>query len=130
VPDRNPGQVVQMQKDDSSTPDLNKYMSALIRQYDQKTPWQYYKIVNIQWSTSTDDISKIPPPSSTPLPYGKPPNNTVVNAVLETFVQKDGTSCLGCHRGAAIAPSIPNTPNYSTAYSFTFSAAQTAPTGQ
>lgn len=129
VANANPGQVVQIQPDDSSTPQLNAYMQALIKQYDPKTPWQYYKIVNIQWSTTTTDISKIAPPSNAPLPYGKPPstNNTVVNAVLETFVQTTGTSCLGCHVSATVASSGNNSPNYTTAYSFVFSAAQTPP---
>lgn len=127
VENANPGQVVQIQPDDPSAYHLNLYMRALIAQYDPKTPWQYYKIVNIQWSTTTIDISKITPPSNAPLPYGTPPNDTVVNAVLETFVQTTGTSCLGCHMGATVASSGKEAPNYSTAYSFVFSAAQTPP---
>jgi len=128
VENANPGQVVQIQPDDPSAAQLNAYMQALIKQYDPKTPWQYYKIVNIQWSTTLNEIGKIPPPSNAPLPYGKPPNNTVVNAVLETFVQTTNTSCLGCHQGATVASSGDNSPNYATAYSFIFSAAQVPPT--
>ena len=126
VKNANPGQVVQIQPDDNSAAQLNPYMQALIKQYDPKTPWQYYKIVNIQWSEAAD-ISKITPPSNAPLPYGNPPNNTVVNAVLETFVQTTNTSCLGCHQGATVASSGNNAPNYTTAYSFVFGAAQTPP---
>jgi hypothetical protein len=128
VENANPGQVVQIQPDDPSAAQLNPYMQALIRQYDQKSPWQYYKIVNVQWSETTTDISKIPPPSLQPLPYGKPPNDTVLNAVLETFIQQPGNSCLACHRTATIVSSAQNAP--ATAYSFVFSAAQTPPTGQ
>jgi hypothetical protein len=128
VENANPGQVVQIQPDDPSAAQLNPYMQALIRQYDQKSPWQYYKIVNIQWSETTTDIGKIPPPSMQPLPYGKPPNDTVLNAVLETFIQQPGNSCLACHRTAGIASSAQNVP--ATAYSFVFSAAQTPPSGQ
>lgn len=128
VENANPGQVVQIQPDDPSAAQLNPYMQALIRQYDPKSPWQYYKIVNIQWSQTTTDIGKIPPPSIKPLPYGKPPNDTVLNAVLETFIQQPGNSCLACHRTATIASSAPNPPM--TAYSFVFGAAQTPPKGQ
>jgi hypothetical protein len=128
VENANPGQVVQIQPDDPSTAKLNPYMQALIRQYDQKSPWQYYKIVNIQWSETTTDIGKIPPPSIQPLPYGKPPNDTVLNAVLETFIQQPGNSCLACHRTATISSSAQNPPV--SAYSFVFGAAQTPPSGQ
>jgi len=125
VENANPGQVMQMQPDDKSTPQLNAYMQALIKSYDPKSPWQYYKIINIQWSETTTDIGKITPPSTQPLPYGKPPNDTVLNAVLETFIQQSGNSCLACHRTATIASSAPNPPM--TAYSFVFGAAQTPP---
>jgi len=128
VENANPGQVVQIQPDDPSASQLNPYMQALIRQYDPKSPWQYYKIVNIQWSETTTDIGKIPPPSIQPLPYGKPPNDTVVNAVLETFIQQPNNSCLACHRTATISSSAQNPPM--SAYSFVFGAAQTPPTGQ
>jgi hypothetical protein len=125
VENANPGQVVQIQPDDSSAAQLNPYMQALIRQYDPKSPWQYYKIVNIQWSTTLHDIGKITPPSTQPLPYGTPPNNTVLNAVLETFIQQPNNSCLACHRTATIASSAQNPPM--SAYSFAFGAAQTPP---
>ena len=127
VENANPGQVVQIQPDDSSAHQLNPYMQALIKQYDPKTPWQYYKIVNIQWSTTTTDIGKITPPSNQPLPYGKPPNDTVLNAVLETFIQQPNNSCLACHRTATVASSGSSAPNYASAYSFVFSAAQVPP---
>jgi len=130
VENANPGQVMQMQPDDPSAAQLNPYMQALIKQYDPKTPWQYYKIVNIQWSRTTTDISKIPPPSNVPLPYGDPPNNTVVNAVLETFVQQTNTSCLVCHQAATVAASGSNAPNYATGYSFVFGQAKVPPPNQ
>ncbi|TMJ06172.1 MAG: hypothetical protein E6G97_00455 [Alphaproteobacteria bacterium] len=128
VENANPGQVMQMQPDDQSTPQLNAYMQAQIKLKAPKSPWQYYKIVNIQWSQTTDDIGKIPAPSIKPLPYGKPPNDTVLNPVLETFIQQPGNSCLACHRTATIASTAANPPM--TAYSFVFGAAQTPPSNQ
>lgn len=126
VKDADPGQVVQVTPDDASTPQLNAYMQNLIRQADPKSPWQYYKIVNVQWPLNPVDIAKQPVPLNVPLPNGNPNSTTVVNAVLETFKQQPGTGCLSCHVYGSVASSGSQGPNYATDYSFVFGHA-TAP---
>lgn len=123
VKNANPGQVTQINPDNPSAAGINGYMQALIKQYDPTTPWQYYKIVDIQWSRVPVDLSKLPVPVQAPLPDGTPNAPNVVNAVLETFVQKNPKiGCFFCHIGAT-GP----TPNkYATSYSFVFEHA-TAP---
>lgn len=120
VEDANPGQVLQITPDEASTPPLNSYMQALIKTYDPSTPWQYYKIVNIQWPLQPKDIATLPAPANVPLPDGSPNSQTVVNAVLETFLQYPNTGCLACHTGATVAPSGTSAPNYASSYSFMF----------
>jgi len=129
VRDANPGQVMQMEPDDRSAGELNAYVQAQIRQKNPKSPWQYYKIVNIQWSDPSVAIPQTPP-AVAPLPYGNPPNKTVVNAVLETFLQRPGLGCLTCHRGAQV-PTVPgNTTKYATSYSFLFGHAKAPPSAK
>ena len=120
VKDADPGQVVQVTPDDASTPQLNAYMQNLIRQADPKSPWQYYKIVNVQWPLNPVDIATQPAPLNVPLPNGNPNSATVVNAVLETFKQQAGTGCLTCHIYGSVASSGSQSPNYATDYSFVF----------
>jgi hypothetical protein len=120
VKDADPGQVVQVTPDEASTPQLNAYMQNLIKQADAKSPWQYYKIVNIQWPLSPVDISKDTAPVNVPLPNGNPNSATVVNAVLETFKQQQGTGCMTCHIYGSVASSGNQGPNYATGYSFVF----------
>lgn len=120
VEDANPGQVLQITPDEAATVGLNAYMQALIKAYNPSTPWQYYKIVNVQWPLQPVDISKLQAPADAPLPDGSPNSQTVVNAVLETFQQFPGTGCLACHTGATVAPAGSNAPNYASSYSFMF----------
>jgi len=127
VKDADPGQVVQVTPDDASTPQLNAYMQNLIRQADPKSPWQYYKIVNVQWPLSPVDIAKETAPVNVPLPNGNPNSATVVNAVLETFKQQPGTGCLTCHIYGSVASSGSQGPNYATDYSFVFGRATAPP---
>jgi hypothetical protein len=120
VKNENPGQVVQITPDEASTPKLNAYMQALIKAYDPKTPWQYYKIINIQWPLQPVNIGSLQAPVNAPLPDGSPNSQTVVNPVLETFQQTPNTGCLACHVSATVAPSGNNAPNSATSYSFVF----------
>lgn len=126
VADSDPGQVVQITPDEQASFGLNAYMQSIIKTYNPTTPWQYYKIVNIQWPLQPVDISKQPAPANAPLPDGSPNSQTVVNAVLETFQQFPDTGCLACHTGATVASVGQNPPNYATSYSFMFGHA-TAP---
>ena len=55
---------------------INKEAQGIIEQYNQqndvpKSPWHYYKLVNVQWSPSTVDL-KTPVPIKLPLPQGNP----------------------------------------------------------
>ncbi|HEY5278498.1 MAG TPA: hypothetical protein VIJ67_01975 [Pseudolabrys sp.] len=127
VKDADPGQVVQVTPDEASTPQLNAYMQNLIRQADPKSPWQYYKIVNIQWPLNPVDVAKQAAPLNVPLPNGNPNSATVVNAVLETFKQQPGTGCLTCHIYGSVASSSSRGPNYATDYSFVFGHATSPP---
>lgn len=122
VPNQNPGQVVQIDADDSSAANVNNYMQPLIKAYNASAPWQYYALHNVQWPLKPVDISKLPPPQKPNLPDGDPNTQTIVNAVLETFVQTPGTGCLACHIGAPTASG-----GYASSYSFTFSNASAPP---
>lgn len=127
VKDADPGQVVQVTPDEASTPQLNAYMQNLIKQSDPKSPWQYYKIVNIQWPLSPIDIANQKAPLNVPLPNGNPNSATVVNAVLETFKQQPNTGCLACHIYGSVSSSGNQTAAYATDYSFVFGHASAPP---
>ena len=120
VKDADPGQVVQITPDDPTAVRLNKYMRGVLTAYDPKTPWQYYKLVNVQWATLPQTLSRLKAPAKVPLPDGKPNNPTFVNAVLETFVQKPGVGCFACHQYASVARSGGLKANFATSYSFMF----------
>jgi hypothetical protein len=49
----------------------------------------------------------------------------MVNAVLETFLQKPDIGCLACHQYAKVAPVSGQKPNYASSYSFMFKRAST-----
>jgi hypothetical protein len=100
-----PTQVVQQFPDDQTADKVTKDAQGIIVKYNQlnnltKSPWQYYKLINVQWSTKPVNL-KTPVPIKLPLPQGQPTTDTLVNAVLETFMQQQGTSCLGCHSAYA-----------------------------
>jgi hypothetical protein len=125
VANANPGQVVQIDPDDSAAINVNKYMQGQIKAYSATSPWQYYALHNMQWPLNPIDISKLPAPVKGNLPDGNPNTQTMVNAVLETFVQTPGMGCLFCHVGAPTANGA-----YASSYSFTFSNASTPPSPQ
>jgi hypothetical protein len=112
-----PTQAVQMIPDDPTAAALNTQVQAMIKDYDSKTAWQYYKLINVQWSTQTINLNT-PVPINLPLPQGKPTTDTLMNPVLETFMQQQGVSCLGCHSTYA---SIAKNTAIGSGFSFMFS---------
>jgi len=122
-----PTQVVQIAPDDQSAASVSAMMQAMIKKAYPAAPWQYYKLVNVQWPVDPVDISKTTPPATTPLPNGNPNNLSVLNAVLETYFQsKPNFGCLTCHENAGVAPKPGETepPNWATSYSFVFERAK------
>lgn len=126
-----PTQVVQIFPDDSAAVNVNKNMKTMLQQYNAG-PWQHYKLVNVQWTQTPIALGTAP--QNAPLPYITPPNNTdpntttLMNAVLETFQQSSGTSCLACHQYASISTSqskpVTPAPQNASSYSFVFGYAQ------
>ena len=116
-----PTQVVQIFPDDSEADPVNKNMKAMLQAY-KAGPWQYYKLVNVQWPQ--DPVALGTAPQNQPLPLGNPNTTTLMNAVLETFQQTSGTSCLACHQSASVSTSQTNPvkppPQNASSYSFMF----------
>jgi hypothetical protein len=142
VKDADPGQVLQITPDADAATKLNTYMHYILRQYDAKSPWQYYNLIDVQWALDPKVISDLKAPVSVPLPDGTPNipavNKDFLNPVLETFLQlpyprllgrlTPGNSCLGCHQYATTAAVGIQQPPYATSYSFMFGRAQALPT--
>ncbi|HMK80120.1 MAG TPA: hypothetical protein VK438_10745 [Xanthobacteraceae bacterium] len=126
-----PTQVVQIFADDKQADPVNKNMKAMLQAY-KAGPWQYYKLVNVQWPQHPIPLGSAP--QNEPLPYNTPPNDTdpntktLMNAVLETFQQTSGTSCLACHQSASVSTSqtkpVSPAPQNASSYSFMFGYAQ------
>jgi len=81
---------------------VNVYAQQLIHSADQNNPFQYYELVGVQWPVNPKPIGK-PGQKTNKLADGTPNTKTMMNPVLETFLQHDNTSCLGCHTEARIA---------------------------
>ncbi len=128
VEDADPGQVVQITPNAALADKLNAYVHYILKQYDPKSQWQYYNLVDVQWPTSPQPLSGLKAPAKVPLPDGSPNVSTLVNAVEETFLQQPGTSCIGCHQYATTAGVGINQPPYATSYSFMFGHASALPT--
>lgn len=97
---------------------VNSYMAQLIAS--SSTPaavWQYYQLIDVQWPTSPQSIQGAG--KTAPLPNGTPNTNTLMNPVLETFLQKQNMSCLTCHTGASTAPAK-GFSGFASSYSFLF----------
>ena len=122
-----PTQVVQMFPVDPQADPVNSNMKKMLQAYNAG-PWQYYKLVNVQWPLQPDPLGTAP--RNAPLPLGGPNTDTLMNAVLETFQQFNGTSCLACHQYGSIStsqtPPVKPAPQNATSYSFMFGYA-TAP---
>jgi hypothetical protein len=124
VKDADPGQVVQINPNADQATKLNAYMHYILQGY---SPWQYYSLVDVQWATIPVQVATLPAPKSVPLPDGQPNTPTLVNAVLETFLQQPNASCISCHQYAKVAPTAGQTPNYAAGYSYALKRAQPGP---
>ncbi|MBX3653673.1 MAG: hypothetical protein KF686_05775 [Ramlibacter sp.] len=109
-----PTQVKQVFPDDPQAASINAKAQGIIVQGNASAPWQYYAMVDTQWSPTALTLSS-PVPATTPLSAGTVSTATLTNAVLETFMQTQGNSCLGCHSFAATAR-----PQSTTASGFSF----------
>lgn len=118
-----PVQVVQVF---GSTPEATAVNSYVQTQLAPGPPWQYYQLISVQWPTSPQTVGT--PGQQTPLPNGSPNTTTLMNPVLETYLQKPTTSCLGCHTYASTATpnNLSNPLSLGSSYSFLFGHA-TAP---
>ncbi len=121
----NPTQVVQEFPDTPLSATVSQQAHGIIVQGDPKSPWQYYRMVDSQWSRTVQDYAS-PVPTAVPLPLGDVSTTTLVNPVLETFMQQSGTSCLGCHAFATTAQANSTT---ATGFSFMFGNAKAAKAG-
>lgn len=118
----NPTQVVQVFPDDSSSVTETRQAQAMFKNANAKSPWQYYAMIATQWSQGVINLDT-PIPATLPLSAGKPgqilPSDTLMNPVLETFMQTKGTNCMSCH-------SYASTPQggVATGFSYMFGRAQ------
>ena len=110
----NPTQVVQNFPDDSVAAKVNEQARKTIIEGYAKSPWQYYAMVDSQWSRTVLKLTS-PIPATVPLNPGTVSTATLINPVLETYMQTANNSCLGCHSFATTAK-----PNSSTATGFSF----------
>jgi hypothetical protein len=119
-----PTQVTQVFPDGADALPINASVQKMIKTYDSTTPWQYYKLINVIWSPRSFNLNT-PVPITVPLPKALFTSmiTTLMNPVLETFVQQNQTSCLSCHTYAPIAKTGNTTPP-AASYSFMFSNAQ------
>jgi hypothetical protein len=96
-----PTQVKQIFPIERDAATVNSYVAALLRTRPQASAFGYYRLINVQWPNSSSPLP--PAPQAAPLSTGSPNTSTLINPVLETFLQRSGTSCLGCHASATIA---------------------------
>jgi len=123
----NPTQVVQMFPDKADS--VNAPMKAMLQAYGAG-PWQYYKLINVQWPQNPVLLSTLTIPAMITLPTGNLNTDTLTNPVLETYQQASGTGCMACHIYGAISSAqtpAPPAPNNASSYSFTFGYAQVPP---
>jgi hypothetical protein len=106
---------------------INQWMVQQIQSNNANSPWQFYQLLNVQWPTSSVPINK--PAQGVPLPNGSPNTTTLMNPVLETFLQQPNISCLGCHTYGSTASIGSSTTTYASGYSFLFGHAQAKPAG-
>ena len=79
----------------------------------------------MQWPKVPVPLSSLKAPVTQPLPDGTPNDPTLVNAVLETFLQQANVGCIECHQYAATAASGGSKPTNYAGYSFMFGRAST-----
>jgi hypothetical protein len=115
-------QVKRIAKIDDQAESINDAMHKLIARSFPQSVWLNYVLVNVQWPASPKprpfDVAHT-------LPLGDPTPASVANTTMETYMQEknsgghgrldathleDGpSSCIGCHRHAAITPSFAKT---------------------
>lgn len=118
----NPTQLVQVFPDTPLSASVSQQAQGIIVQGNPNAPWQYYRMIDTQWSRSVLDFTT-PVPISVPLATGTPSTATLINPVLETYLQTRGTSCVGCHSFATTARTNSST---ATGFSFLFGNAKSA----
>jgi hypothetical protein len=122
-PTTNPTQAAQVFPDDPLAARLTMQVQNMIKSYDLrnrvKSPWPYYKLINVQWSAHPIVLGN--PPVKLPLPEGMPTTTRLTNPVEETFQQAPDVSCMTCHRAFA---SIAKNPDIASGFSFMFSHAR------
>ncbi|HEY1059291.1 MAG TPA: hypothetical protein VGE55_11235 [Limnobacter sp.] len=118
-----PTQVVQVFGTTSAAQAVNQAMQQAIVSQNPQSPWQFYQLINVQWPTSGQPINKAG--MTVPLPNGSPNTNTLMNPVLETYLQVPNMSCLGCHTNASAAGGGA----FGSSYSFLLGHAKTASAG-
>src|SRR5262249_18206493 len=119
-PTTNPTQVMQIFPDDDAATRVTRYMQNEIRKRNPRAPWQYYKLVAVQWPRGPRPITE----ANAPLLAGEPTPVPAVNAVLETFTQTEDNSCLTCHRYATIVSLNASASTAASYYSFVFGRAK------
>jgi hypothetical protein len=107
--------------DSTAATPVNQTSAAAIKNYQANSVWQYYRLIDVLWSSSPYQQSG--PPITTPHPFNSQESGgvNVANTILETYLQK--STCLDCHKYAAIAPNA----KLSSDFSFLFQIAGPPP---
>ena len=126
APLKNPNQVKRVTKLPGIVTQINAKAHAAVRKYEEtenvKTPFANYILVNTQWPS---DAVVVPPAARAPLPNGNMIPRTLLNTMLETYVQDKYISCIDCHVGATIANDRNGNPSsFGSDYSFLYGLAQ------
>ncbi len=119
-PTENPTQVVQIFPDDTAAKSITRYMQDEIWRHNPRAPWQYYKLVVVQWPRTARPVTQ----ATAPLPDGEPAPLTALNAVLETFAQTERNGCLSCHVEARVVTVGNSSLDFASYYSFMFNRAK------
>jgi hypothetical protein len=98
-----PTQVRQVFPVDQAAAPVNSYVAGLLAARPPAARFAYYQLIDVQWPNSSAAPSANPVPQSAPLTVGTMNRPTVLNPVLETFMQAPNRSCVGCHRSATTA---------------------------
>jgi hypothetical protein len=117
-----PTQVVQMFGASAAADEVNRYVAQLIEKQVPNAPWQFYQLIDAQWPTSPQSFGQPGEANNiAPVPNGSPNLTTFMSPVLETFLQTQNTSCLGCHTYASAASGGASSPqSYQSSLSFLF----------
>lgn len=91
---------------------LNDQVHAMIHQNNPNSVWQYYQLINVQWTQSP--VSDRANNKTVPLQTGGINPSNIANATMETYAQT--TQCMSCHQYSSVYQS-----SLPTDYSFVFS---------